>query len=60
MVLRKGVEVWLAIIVKEVEEGGFAEAVAVLIDDGCLFLIGSVVADGDGLAGEVARWFVAL
>ena len=60
MVLRKRIEVWLAIIVKEVEEGGFAEAVVILIDDGCLVWLGAVVADGDGLAGEVTRGFIPM
>lgn len=59
MVLRKGVEVWFAIIVKEVKWGGFPEALVVLVDDGKLVWVGAVVADGDGLFGEVAGWLEA-
>jgi len=44
---------------KKVEWGGFAEACAVLVDDGCLLISGAVVAYGDGLFGEVGGWFVA-
>lgn len=60
MVLRKGVEVWFAIIVEEVKWGGFAEALVVLVDDGSLGWVGAVVADGDGLFGEVTGWLEAL
>ena len=59
MVLRKGVEVWFAIIVVEVKWGSFAEALVVLVDDGKLVWVGAVVADGNGFFGEVAGRFVA-
>lgn len=48
-----------AVVGDHVEEGGFAETQAVLIDDGREVEVGAVVADGDGGVAQVARGFVA-
>lgn len=47
----------VAVVCDEVESGGFAEALAVLIDDGEEAKSGAVVADGDGGVTEVAGSF---
>lgn len=54
------VDVGVSVVGDEIEFGGFAEAVAVLVDDGEEADSGAIVADGDGGVTEVAGCFEAV
>ena len=51
-------DVGVSVVGDEVEFGGFAEAVAVLVDDGEEADSGAIVADGDG--GGKVMWGVVM